>query len=103
MTTTGNVPSVPLGERTPQRYGKFYNALITVGSMNADGELDSSNSPVGPLLNGHDPALTGTSGSYTTTVEWDAAAMRQVEESEAIRILKGLHYSVSDRILTDYR
>lgn len=76
MVTSGNDASIPLGERTPQRYGKFYNALITVGTMTADGGLDSRSCPPGPLRNGHDPDLTGTFSSYPTMVESDAAAIR---------------------------
>lgn len=32
-----NNPLEPLGDRSPQRYGRFNNALITVDSMNFDG------------------------------------------------------------------
>ena len=104
VISSGNRPDLRMGERTPQRFGKAYNALITVGSMTEDGEIWENNSPPGPVRDGHDPYVTGTSGSHSVTVESDATAMRQADESEALRIFTRLHTaSVFDHVLTRYR
>ena len=72
--------------------------------MTAGGEIWELNSPPGPVPDGLDPFLAGTSGSRPAMVESDTAAVRQAEESEAIRILTRLHTaSVFDHVLTKYR
>ena len=55
----GNIPSAHKGDRSPARYGRADNALITVGSMNADGTAWDQNTPDLPARNGVDPLLTG--------------------------------------------
>lgn len=67
VVSTGNTRDQNLGAESPQRFGKEDNALITVGSMTADGELWINNPPVGPAPGGQDPDCTGTSGCYPAT------------------------------------
>ena len=104
VISSGNRPDFRMGERTPQRYGKAYNALITVGSMTADGEIWEGNTPAGTSRDGQDPYLTGTSGSRPVMVGSDVTARHQTEESEAMRILTRLHdASICDHVLTKSR
>ena len=59
MNTAG-----PIGFWSPQRYGRPDNPLITVGSLDKDGQYSSANSVEGPSPDGVDPLLTGSLSLY---------------------------------------
>ncbi|KAL8797125.1 MAG: hypothetical protein Q9195_000592 [Heterodermia aff. obscurata] len=69
VVSAGNEPDERMGQRTPQRFGKAYNALITVGSMTAAGEIWESNTPAGPIPDGDDSSLTGYTDFYALSVD----------------------------------
>ena len=64
VVTAGNTPWSRLGERSPQRYGREDNALITVGSMDEHGRISPWNTPEGPVSVVEDFALVGSTTVY---------------------------------------
>ncbi|KAL8962059.1 MAG: hypothetical protein Q9183_005210 [Haloplaca sp. 2 TL-2023] len=62
-----NNPNSRIGFHTPQRYGTTDNAVITMGSLQADGRVWTQDTPEGPHPAGYEPHLIGHRDAYALT------------------------------------
>lgn len=84
VISNGNDAAVTLGDLSPQRFGRFDNALITVGTATANGDLFFAHSALpGPPSNGHDPDMTGTYRYHFMVVEDQAPRCARPEAKGA--------------------
>ena len=67
--TSGNRADHELGYYSPQRYGTADNAVITIGSLEKDGEIWENDTPEGPHPNGIDPQCIGHRDAYALSVD----------------------------------
>ncbi|MCJ1427877.1 hypothetical protein MMC29_005783, partial [Sticta canariensis] len=64
VVSVGNQPKWRLGDRSPQRFGRVNNALITVGALDERGERSPANMVEGPAAGSDEIHLVGSTTVY---------------------------------------